>query len=184
VADVRSSPIACPKDAPIKLLSSAIIIPLCSALAAVVSAGPQRTFGSISVIAGARRAFTAKPRHGTDLHAPSGGPANMKIQAYLTAAAINLKRLAAAVLALLRNGHSAAALCRAPSPSKPAGGAVCGVEPTAANAPEYKDALLTALYHYNQVVLEHYLLDRSSQLRHVFVHTFSRCEFCVIYIFC
>jgi hypothetical protein len=72
VLDVRSSPIACPKDASIKLLSSAIIIPLCSALAAVVSAGPQRTFGSISVIAGARRAFTAKPRHGTDLHAPSG----------------------------------------------------------------------------------------------------------------
>ena len=46
--------------------------PLCSAPAAAVSAGPQRTFGSISVIAGARRAFMARPRHGTDLHAPSG----------------------------------------------------------------------------------------------------------------
>jgi hypothetical protein len=43
----------------------------------------------------------AKPRPGTGSRAVRRGLANMKIPAYLTAAAINLKRLAAALLALL-----------------------------------------------------------------------------------
>jgi hypothetical protein len=43
----------------------------------------------------------AKPRRGMDSHAPSGVASQMKIQVYLTAAAINLKRLAATLLALL-----------------------------------------------------------------------------------
>ena len=50
----------------------------------------------------------AKTWHGL-ARAVRGGLANMKIQAYLTAAAINLKRLAAAVLALLRDGWPAGA---------------------------------------------------------------------------
>jgi len=47
----------------------------------------------------------ARLRHGTGLpRAVRRGIVNMKIQAYLTAAAINLKRLAAAILALLARG--------------------------------------------------------------------------------
>jgi len=45
---------------------------------------------------GVQRAFTARPRRGT----VSRGLTNIKIQTYLTAAAINLKRLSAVVLAL------------------------------------------------------------------------------------
>ena len=66
------------------------------------TAGRPRINGSTGVIAGAQRAFTAKQKtwHGL-ARAVRRGIHNMKIQAYLTAAAINLKRLAAALLGLL-----------------------------------------------------------------------------------
>lgn len=51
---------------------SVTIILHCSAPAAVASDGADRIDGSISVIAGAQRASTAKPRPGTDWRAPYG----------------------------------------------------------------------------------------------------------------
>ena len=68
-----------------------MIIPLCSAPVAVVNVGPKKTGGSINAIAGDQRASMARPRLGMDLRgAVRRGLANMKIQSYLTAAAINL----------------------------------------------------------------------------------------------
>lgn len=76
--------------------------------------GPTRTGISASGIAGARRATIAKRKHGTVAPARSeakawhgraravrSGLRNMRIQAFLTAAAINLKRLAAALIVYL-----------------------------------------------------------------------------------
>jgi hypothetical protein len=77
VPDVRSGAIVYRRGGSIRRLSSAIIIPLCSALAAVVIAGPQKTNGSIDGIGGARRAFMARLRHGTDLRAPSGAASSI-----------------------------------------------------------------------------------------------------------
>ena len=79
-----------------------MIIPRCCGPDAAVSAGQMRTGGFISGIAGAPKDFhgEAKTWHGL-ARAVRRGLANMKIQAYLTAAAVNLKRLAAALLALL-----------------------------------------------------------------------------------
>jgi hypothetical protein len=51
--------------------SSVMIIPLCSAPAAVVTAGPRKTDGSINAIAGDQRASTARQRLGMDSRAPS-----------------------------------------------------------------------------------------------------------------
>jgi hypothetical protein len=59
----------------------------------------RRTPRSTSGTAGARRASTARRRAGTGLaRAVRRGLQNMRIQAFLTAAAVNLKRLAAALL--------------------------------------------------------------------------------------
>jgi Transposase DDE domain len=67
----------------------------------------------------------AKTWHGL-ARAVRRGLANMKIQAYLTAAAINLKRLAAAVLALLARWMACRSLIQAHPPSKTNDGAVLG----------------------------------------------------------
>jgi hypothetical protein len=65
-------------------------------------AGRMRIDDFISAIAGDRKDFMAKPKPGHGLaRAIRRGLHNMKIQAYLTAAAINLKRLATALFALL-----------------------------------------------------------------------------------
>lgn len=92
-------------------------IRLCCRLVAVAKDGPKRTGGSTNVIAGDQRVFMAKPRpwHGL-ARAVRRGLANMKIQAYLTAAAINLKQLAATLLAILCAGlflrtHSWSTVC-------------------------------------------------------------------------
>ena len=69
---VRLGAIVYRRGGSIRQLSSVIIIPLCSALAVVVIAGPHKTNASIDGIGGARRAFMARLRHGMDLHAPSG----------------------------------------------------------------------------------------------------------------
>ncbi|WP_442869392.1 transposase [Bradyrhizobium sp. CCBAU 11430] len=79
---------------------SVTIIRHCCAPAAVASDGVSRIDISINAIAGAQRASTAKTWHGLARAVPRGLP-NMKIQAYLTAAAINLKRLATALLVLI-----------------------------------------------------------------------------------
>jgi hypothetical protein len=76
-------------------------IRLCCGLVAVAKDGLKRIGGSTGVTAGAPKASTVKQRLGTGSRAVRRGLANMKIQAYLTAAAIDLKRLAAAILALL-----------------------------------------------------------------------------------
>ena len=69
----------------------------CSAPVAEARAGPRDNSDWTSVIAVGWRALTGRPRLGTGSQALSGrGLDNMKIQAYLTAAAINFKRLAAA----------------------------------------------------------------------------------------
>jgi transposase len=60
------------RDGSIKRSSSVMIILLCSAPGAAVSAGPRKTSGSISVIAGVQKASTARPRPGTGSRAPSG----------------------------------------------------------------------------------------------------------------
>ncbi len=51
---------------------SAIIIPPCYARVADATAGLRKINGCINVTVGARKAFMARPRHGTDLRAPSG----------------------------------------------------------------------------------------------------------------
>ena len=67
-----------------------------------VSDGRKRTGGFTSDTAGGQRVFMARPKPAHGLaRAVRRGLANMKIQAYLTAAAVNLKRLAATFVALL-----------------------------------------------------------------------------------
>ncbi len=64
--------------------------------------GGQKTFVFTDATAGGPRAFTARRRPGMAWRgAVRRGLDNMRIQAFLTAAAINLKRLAAALLAMI-----------------------------------------------------------------------------------
>lgn len=98
---VRSRAIAYPKGGLTRQLLSVTIILHCSARAAVPSYGVSRIDGSIS----ASLALRGLPRRSQDLARTRARHTawlpNIKIQAYLTAAAINLKRLAAALLALI-----------------------------------------------------------------------------------
>lgn len=74
----------------------------------------------------------AKTWHGL-ARAVRRGLANMKIQAYLTAAAINLKRLAVAILALFARWIACPSLMQAKLPSKQPTLTFVVQEPTAAN---------------------------------------------------
>ena len=74
----------------------------CCARGGAMRDGGRRSVGCGGAICGARRATTARRRPGTDLHARCVAACdNMKIQSYLTAAAVNLKRLSAALAANL-----------------------------------------------------------------------------------
>jgi hypothetical protein len=71
VPDVRSEAIAYRRGGSIRPLSSVMIIPLCFAPVAVVTAGRRKTDGFINAIAGDQKASTARPRLGMDSRAPS-----------------------------------------------------------------------------------------------------------------
>ena len=74
----------------------------CYAPGVAATAGPPKIDASTNATAGARKASTARRRPGTVSPVPvRRGLDNMRIQAFLTAAAINMKRLAAALVALL-----------------------------------------------------------------------------------
>lgn len=92
----------CRKDGSTRPLWSAMTIPRCCWAAADVSARPMKTRGLCQRHRWRSEGFhgEAKTWHGL-ARAVRRGLANMKIQAYLTAAAVNLKRLAAALIALL-----------------------------------------------------------------------------------
>lgn len=79
-----------------------MIIPRYCGLGVGILLGLTVNESSMPPIAHVSRAFTEKRKLGNGLaRAVRRGLANMKIQAYLTAAAVNLKRLAAAIALLL-----------------------------------------------------------------------------------
>ena len=79
-----------------------MIIPRYCGLGVGILLGPSVNESSMPRIAHVSRAFTEKRKLGMGWPGRYGaGLGNMKIQAYLTAAAVNLKRLAAAIALLL-----------------------------------------------------------------------------------
>ena len=97
----RSEPSVYRRDASTKRSCSAMTIRLCCGLVAVAKDGPKGSAAlPTSPLAIRRLSWRSQTWHGL-ARAVRRGLANMKIQAYLTAAAINRKRLAAALLAIL-----------------------------------------------------------------------------------